>query len=64
MSGKFCGKYFMSHLGTFKEEGIPDVEVSADWQGVHEQAEEPVEGEKGGVNAVGICEGREELEGC
>ena len=47
-------------LGTLEEEGVPDVEVGADREGVHEEAEEPVEGEEGGVHAVGVwgCEVR------
>ena len=43
-----------ANLGSLEEEGVPDVEVGADGEGVHEEAEEPVEGEQGGVHAVGV----------
>ncbi len=39
-------------LVSFEEEGVPDVEVRLDGEGVDEDAEEPVEGEERGVNAV------------
>ena len=46
-----------ANLGSLEEEGVPDVEVGADREGVHEEAEEPVEGEQGGVHAVGVWAG-------
>ena len=42
------------YLGAFEEECVPDVEVGVDGERVHEEAEEPVEGEEGGVHPVGV----------
>ena len=44
----------MYYLGALEEECVPDVEVGVDGERVHEQAEEPVEGEEGGVHPVGV----------
>ena len=41
-----------SDLISFEEERVPDVEVRLDGEGVDEDAEEPVEGEERGVDAV------------
>ena len=40
------------YLAALKEEGVPDVEVGLHRDVVDEDAEEPVEGEHGGVDAV------------
>ena len=40
------------YLGAFKEEGVPDVQVRVDGEAVDKEAEEPVDGEEGGVDSV------------
>ena len=40
------------YLAAFKQEGVPDVEVGLHRDVVDKYAEEPVEGEHGGVDAV------------
>ena len=41
-----------SYLRSLEQERIPNVEVGVDWQAVHEETEEPVDGEEGRVHAV------------
>ena len=41
-----------SYLTALEEERVPDVEVCLDGNVVHEDAEEPVQGEHAGVHAV------------
>ena len=51
-----CTYYLVSsYLAAFKQKGVPDVEVGLHRDVVDEDAEEPVEGEHGGVDAV-LCE--------
>ena len=42
----------ISYLAAFKQEGVPNVEVGLHRDVVDEDAEEPVEGKHGGVDAM------------